>query len=458
VPPRRFRVRLRRGVRRRGARVTLDIGTELDDRDASRVREVVTHLLQRHDTATERADVVAIAEAYGNLSDKGRVRFFGLLTREFWTDPRTVGDAIAVWQRTAGGKARVEAERNLRTALTPPTTRLLRSFTELHDGVKFLVDLRGDNLRLASDPALGADDAAALEQVGLELEAQLSTLFDVGLLDLRRLTWFAPAALLEKLIEYEAVHTIQSWADLKNRLDWDRRCYAFFHPSMPDEPLVFVEVALTSGTPRVLAPLLDATAPDVDPDQADTAVFYSISNCQPGLAGVNLGTALIEQVVDRLREDLPKLQRFVTLSPIPGFRAWLEDTLRADDLRPHERALLPASPERVAARVSHHAWDADEAIEPAVVALCARYLTTVRDGRALDPVANFHLANGALIQRINWLADPSESGRDSSAGLMANYQYEPEHIPARSEAFVTRGEVPMSNAVRELLQVKKASN
>ena len=152
--------------------------------------------------------------------------------------PRRSTDAIAAWQRTAGGKARVEAERALRAALTPPTARLLRSFTGLDDGVKFLVDLRADNLRLAADPAISADDAAALEQVGLELKAQLATLFDVGLLELRRITWFAPAALLEKLIEYEAVHTIESWADLKNRLDSDRRCYAFFHPSMPDEPLV----------------------------------------------------------------------------------------------------------------------------------------------------------------------------------------------------------------------------
>jgi len=415
-------------------------------------------LLQRRDTATERADVILVAEAHSNLSDKGRVRFFSLLTAEFWTDRDVVDRAIAAWQRAMTGAARAEAERSLRAALTPPAARLLRSFTELHDGVKFLVDLRGDNLRLASDPDLTADDAAALEQVGLELKAQLSTLFDVGLLDLRRLTWFAPAALLEKLIEYEAVHTIHSWADLKNRLDWDRRCYAFFHPSMPDEPLVFVEIALTTGTPRVLAPLLDAQAPDIDPDHADTAVFYSISNCQPGLSGVNLGTALIEQVVEQLRHDLPKLQRFVTLSPIPGYRRWLETTLHADDLRAHERALLPASPERVLSRLSHHAWDTDEAIQPAIVALCARYLTTAYDGRALDPVANFHLANGALIQRINWLADPSDTGRDRSAGLMANYLYEPDQIAARSEAFVTRSEVAMSNAVRELLQVKKSGN
>jgi malonyl-CoA decarboxylase len=451
VPPRRFRVRLRRGSRRRGAKVALDLGPDLEERDAARVREVVAHLLQRHDTTTERADVIAIAEAYSNLSDTGRVRFFALLTREFWTDPAQIDRAIVALQRATPGRERAAAERSLRAVLTPPSARLLRSFTELHEGVKFLVDLRADNLRLAGNPDISDDDADALERVGLELKAHLSALFDVGLLDLRRITWFAPAALLEKLIEYEAVHTIHSWADLKNRLDWDRRCYAFFHPSMPDEPLVFVEIALTNGAPRLLEPLLDAHAPDIDPEVADTAVFYSISNCQPGLTGVNLGTALIEQVVEHLRHDLPKLQRFVTLSPIPGYRAWLEKTLRADDLRPHERALLPASPDRVATRLSHHAWDVDEAIQPAIVALCARYLTTATDGRAIDPVANFHLSNGAMIQRINWLADPSDNGRERSAGLMANYLYEPEHIAARAEAFATQSVVPMSNSVRELL-------
>ena len=234
------------------------------------------------------------------------------------------------------------------------------------------------------------------------------------------------------------MHTIDSWADLKNRLDSDRRCYAFFHPAMPDEPLVFVEIALTDGTPCVLAPLLDAHAPDLDPDHADTAVFYSISNCQPGLAGVNLGTALIEQVVEQLRRDLPQLQHFVTLSPIPGLP-------RRGSRRPCSRTISattsgrcsrpPPSACSLGSRMT--SWDADEAIEPALVALCARYLTTIRDGRALDPVANFHLANGAKIARINWLADPSPTGRERSAGLMVNYLYEPDHI-ARARRRVRR--------------------
>ena len=451
VPPRRFRDRLRRGVRRRAARIALDVGPDLDDRDAERVRVVVTHLLQRHDTATERADVAAIADAYSSLSDRGRIRFFVLLARDFWTDATAVDRAIATRYAATDEKSRFEAERELRAALTPQAARLLRLFTGLQEGVKFIVDLRADELRLGHDPTTSDEDRIALAQTGNELRAQLTTLFDVGLLELRRITWAAPAALLEKLIQYEAVHTIGSWDDLKNRLDYDRRCYAFFHLAMPDEPLVFVEIALTSGTSRELAPLLDAQAPDLDPDHADTAVFYSISNCQPGLAGVNLGTALIEQVVEQLHRDLPQLQRFVTLSPIPGFRAWLETTLHEQDLRVHERALLPAAPERVLERLSHAAWDVDEAIEPALVALCARYLTTTRDGRALDPVANFHLTNGATIARINWLADPSPTGRDRSAGLMANYAYELDHIAERADAFVARNEVSMSGAVKDLL-------
>jgi malonyl-CoA decarboxylase len=408
--------------------------------------------LQRHDTATERADVAAIADAFNALSDRGRVRFLAMLAHDFWTDTASVDRAIATRQAAHGDAARRGAERALRTVLTPPAARLLQLFTGLDDGVKFLVDLRADELRLAGDPDISTDDATALTEVGNELRTQLTMLFDVGLLELRRITWFAPAALLEKLIEYEAVHTIGSWADLKNRLDSDRRCYAFFHPSMPDEPLVFVEIALTAGTPCVLAPLLDAHAPDLDPDRADTAVFYSISSCQPGLSGVNLGTALIEQVVEQLRRDLPQLQHFVTLSPIPGYRAWLARALLEGDLRDHERGLLPAAPERVLARLSHASWDADEAVEPALVALCARYLTTIREGRALDPVANFHLANGAKISRINWLADPSPTGRARSAGLMANYLYEPDHIVGRADAFVARAEVSMSSAVRDLLE------
>ena len=366
-----------------------------------------------------------------------------MLAHDFWTDPGAVDDAIDALRR---GADRRGAERTLRDALLPPAARLIGLLAGLEGGVKFLVDLRADVLRIASVDT----DLADLHR---ELRAQLATLFDVGLLELRRITWEAPAALLEKLIAYEAVHAISSWDDLKNRLDSDRRCFAFFHPAMPNEPLVFVEIALTAGMVAELPPLLDARAPDLDLDRADTAVFYSISNCQPGLAGVNLGTALIKQVVEALRLELPQLRRFVTLSPIPGFRAWLENEIGADGghLRARERELLPAEPARVLARLSAAEWDVDEAIGPALLALCARYLTTTTEGRAADPVANFHLANGATVERINWMADPSPTGRVRSFGVMTNYLYDPDRIPERAEAYATRGEVTMSSEVRDLI-------
>ncbi|MDQ1459597.1 MAG: malonyl-CoA decarboxylase, partial [Actinomycetota bacterium] len=385
-----------------------------------------------------------VADAYIALSDDGRHNFLRLLARDFWTDARKVDDAVAALRF---GQNRRTDERRLRDVLVPPADRLLRLFSGLEGGVKFLVDLRADALRV------GGDDVE-LTDLDRELRAQLATLFDVGLLELRRITWDAPAALLEKLIAYEAVHAINSWDDLKNRLDSDRRCYAFFHPAMPNEPLVFVEIALTVGLAKELAPLLDARAPDVDIERADTAVFYSISNCQPGLAGVNLGTALIKQVVEALRLDLPQLRRFVTLSPIPNFRTWVEAALDADGagLTEGELELLPAEPARALARLSATDWDTDEAIRPALLALCARYLTSAPGGRALDPVANFHLSNGASVERIDWMADTSPLGRSRSFAIMTNYLYEADRIAERAEAYAARGEVPVSSEVRDLLR------
>jgi malonyl-CoA decarboxylase len=441
---RRFFDRLRRrSLRGAPGRAALDLAPGLPERDAARMRAVITELLGLHDTMTQRAEAAAVADAYVALSDDGRRNFLLLLARDFWTDQDAVDDAVS---RLTGADDRRRAERNLRDTLVPPADRLLRLLSGLEGGVKFLVDLRADVLRVASEEPELAD-------LDRELKAHITTLFDVGLLALRRITWDAPAALLEKLIEYEAVHAIDSWADLKNRLDSDRRCYAFFHPAMPEEPLIFVEIALTAGIATDLAPLLDARAPDLDLERADTAVFYSISNCQPGLAGVNLGTALIKQVVEALRVDLPHLRRFVTLSPIPGFRSWLEDELGAGapSLNEREHDLLPAEPDRVLARLADTEWDVDEAIRPALLALCARYLSTVHDGRVADPVANFHLSNGATVERIDWMADDSPVGRRRSFGLMANYVYDPDRIPERAEAYATKGEVTMSPEVRDLV-------
>lgn len=411
------------------------------------MHDAVAELLRFNDTMTQQEEAASIADAYLTLDERGRRAFLSMLARDFWVDDDAVERAIDGRHRVAFDEhdARRLADRALRDALQPPASGLLRSFSRLDDGVKFLVDLRADLLRVVRDDA-------TLHDLDRELKAQIATLFDVGLLTLRRIAWDAPAVLLEKLIRYEAVHAIDSWADLKNRLDSDRRCFAFFHPAMPGEPLVFVEIALTAGIARELPNLLDERAPDVDTEHADTAVFYSISNCQPGLAGVNLGTALIKQVVEELRHDLPQLRRFVTLSPIPGFRTWLDAELgEPDRLAERERELLPAEPARVLARLADEDWDADEAIKPALLALCARYLVAVHDGRVLDPVANFHLANGARVEHVNWMADPSATGRARSAGIMANYLYEPDRIAERAEAYVTKGEVAIAAAVEELL-------
>jgi malonyl-CoA decarboxylase len=424
--------------------VTIDVAPDLPARDEARLRDLITDVLQRHDTMTQRAEAGAIADAYLTLDDTGRERFFRLLARDFWIDPIAVRAAADDLRVAATPLTRRAAEDSLRRRLTPPATRLLRVFTGLDGGVKLLVDLRAALLRLAGDDQ-------ELAQVDEQLYEHLVTLFDVGLLTLQRITWDAPASLLEKLITYEAVHAIDSWADLKNRLDSDRRCYAFFHPAMPAEPLVFVEIALTAGIATDLPKLLDETAPDLDPERADTAVFYSISNCQPGLAGVNLGNALIKEVVEQLNVDLPQVQRFVTLSPIPGFRSWLEAVVAGDALSERERELLPAEPERFLARLADTDWDADEAIKPALLALCARYLTRPVEGRVLDQVANFHYSNGASLEQLDWLADPSPSGRARSAGLMANYLYEPEHIAERADRYARRGEVATTAAIRDLL-------
>jgi malonyl-CoA decarboxylase len=430
-----------RAQRRRIAPVELAVAPSLPERDAERVRDVVADVLGRHHPSTQRAEIASVADAYLALNDDGRRTFLQLLAHDFWTDSRRVDAALAAFPTAHDRRA---AEQDLRDALTPPATRLLNLFTALEQGVKFLVDLRADLLRLR-------DRDQELADLDRELKALLITLFDVGLLSLRRITWDAPASLLERLIEYEAVHAIDSWADLKNRLDSDRRCYAFFHPAMPDEPLVFVEIALTRGIVDNLPLLLDELAPELSLDRADTAIFYSISNCQPGLAGVNLGNALIKQVVEQLEVDLPQVHVFATLSPAPGFRMWLEHELGDNRLMERERDLLPAAPRRMLDRLADANWSSDEAAEPALRALCARYLTTRDAERAIDPVANFHLANGAAIEQLNWMADPSPTGLDRSAGLMVTYRYDPDRIAERAEAYASRGEIAMSPGLRELV-------
>jgi malonyl-CoA decarboxylase len=381
---------------------------------------------------SSRARAAAIGNVYLTLDDTGRRRYLGLLASGFGVDRKALAREIAMASQAADTRGQIAFEDRLRKILTPRHMKLLTRFNSLPSGVKFLVDLRADVLRLAGDDP-------GLAGLGRDLRRLLASWFDVGFLDLERITWDSPAALLERLIAYEAVHEIRSWDDMKRRLEDDRRCYAFFHPRMPGEPLIFVEVALVGDMSGSIQGLLDDGSLDRDAETARTAVFYSISNTQAGLHGVHLGDFLIKRVVDLLKAELPNLGTFVTLSPIPDFGGWARERLES---RSGERLPRPGWHTEPAAR---------KALEAPLMRLSAEYLLDERhNGRAPDRVAHFHLTNGARIARINWLADTSERGLAESFGMMVNYEYRLEEIEANHERYTSTGEAAVSAPVLEL--------
>ena len=412
---------------------------ELPARDLARVRQtMIACLAARGGEVSARARAAALGRAYLSLNAEGKRRFLETLA-EFDADRSAIAGAIvALGETRDDDSAFGDAAQELRSKLRPPWLALLRQFNELPDGAKFLVDLRADLL------ALG-DVSPALRRLERDLRDLLATWFDTGFLELRRITWDAPATLLEKLAGYEAVHEVRSWMDLKNRLDSDRRCFAYLHPVMPSEPLIFVEVALVDGISDNIGPLLDADAPRGYPADATTAVFYSISNCQKGLAGISFGNALIKRVVDALSQELRGLRTFATLSPLPGFRKWFES-------EGAEHAAALTSP------LSKRNWHRDAALAGSLrgplMRAAARYLLVAKagDGGALDPVARFHLGNGARLDRLNWLADTSAKAMREAAGMMANYVYRLDEIDANHEAYTGDGTIPASRAVHDLLK------
>ncbi|MGB8265352.1 MAG: malonyl-CoA decarboxylase family protein [Candidatus Velthaea sp.] len=409
---------------------------DLARRDLPRVRADIQACLDGiGGEVSSRARAASLGRIYLDLNDDGKKQFLELLARPL--PDRALVEALAHELALAGDAdydAKIAA---LRAAVQPPAHRLFAQFNSLPAGIKFLVDLRADLLRLA-------EGSGPLRRLERELRDQLAAWFDIGFLDLQRITWDAPASLLERLASYEAVHEIRNWRDLKNRLDTDRRCYAFFHPLMPDEPLIFLEVALLSELAASIQPLLDTAAPLENPREASTAIFYSISNCQRGLAGISFGNALIKRVATDLSRELPQLKTFATLSPIPGFRSWLAK---------HEGADSP-----LAATLARRGWQRDPtvsaAVETPLMRLCAHYLAVEkrRGGEARDPVAHFHLLNGARIERLDWLGDRSPKGLRESAGMMVNYLYKLDQIDENHEAYTSGGKIAVSNAIRTLLR------
>jgi len=430
------------------------------DGDIRRLRDQMRACLDgRGGEVSARGRAAALGKTYLGLDKLGRERFLRLLAGAFDVDRKKVDSAVKALLECESSR-RAQAEAALRDALEPARIRLLTQFNALPQGVKFLVDLRAELMEYTrKDSTLAALDA--------DLRRLLASWFDIGFLELRQITWDSPATLLEKLIDYEAVHEIRGWEDLKNRLDSDRRCFAFFHPRMPNEPLIFVEVALVDGIADNVDDLLDANAPVVDPERtANTAIFYSISNAQQGLAGISFGGFLIKRVVDLLARELPGLRMFSTLSPIPGFMRWFDSRVEAG-----EALLLPAEAKKLlevtgvkdeAESVRHILnrpnWHQDpalsEALQPPLVRLCARYLVNEkgRGDRTRDPVAHFHLTNGARVERINWLGDTSGRGMRASAGMMVNYLYELDRIEENHERYTGDGGVTASSAVTRLLR------
>ncbi len=426
--------------------------------DPEALRTLMRRCLEaRGGEVSARLHAAELGKTYLELDGEGRRRFLFTLAKSFSVSAMEVDKAIAAYQDATGSEARLAAGATLRQALEPPRVKLLTQFNALPEGVKFLVDLRADLLALRSDEP----DLKGLDR---DLRTLLTSWFDVGFLDLRAITWDSPASLLEKLIAYEAVHEIRSWDDLRNRLESDRRCYALFHPRMPDEPLAFVEVALVQGIARNVQALLDERAPHADPGRADCAIFYSISNTQKGLNGVSFGEYLIKRVVATLSKELPSLKTFATLSPIPGFRRWLdaadEATIAAaftEDERGGIRALggvddTGAALDTVLARPGWHEDPVtDKALRSPMMALCARYLLDRRkDGQPLDPVSRFHLKNGARLEHLNWLGDTSENGLKRSAGMMVNYRYVLDDMDKNHEGYMQAGKLAMGPDFRTL--------
>lgn len=436
-----------------------ELAADLPKDDLERLRR---HMQLCYDSpggeVTARAHTAELGRIYLSLNDVGRTRFLKLLASAFDLDGRNLRDITVAYSEAHADEERHKLELSLRDALVTPRSTILKQFTALPDGVKFLINLRADLL-----PLIGKD--IQLRGLEYDLKAILSSWFDVGLLDLSEITWQSPAALLEKIIEYEAVHRVSSWDDLKNRLDSDRRVFAFFHNKMPNEPLIFVHVALVEGMSDNIQVLLDEKSPVLSADDADTAIFYSITNAQKGLTGISFGNFLIKRVVSQLTDEMRHIKTFATLSPVPGFRAWLDSMCDSGD-----EALLSDEDKLTLATLGHKEaplkslkallntnWAEDTAqaakLKPILMRLCAHYLVNEKkNGRPLDPVAGFHLLNGARLERLNWLADISAKGFKQSAAIMVNYHYKLDEIDDNHEEFVTAGKIVAGKQVKSYLK------
>ena len=422
------------------------LSTETED--SRGLQALVDALMAGRGEASGMVIAYQLLRHYDEMAPELRLVFFQYIAEVLKPDPETVKAATAAYE-AAPSEATLTA---LQDAVESPKQEFFRRLNMAPGATAQIVAMRTELLGLLRDhPELSAIDR--------DLYHLLQSWFNRGFLVLRRIDWQTPAAILEKIIAYEAVHEIDGWDDLRRRLQpADRRCFGFFHPSLVDEPLIFVQVALTDGVSGNIASLLNASEPEARGEQASptTAVFYSISNCQAGLRGVSFGNFLIKQVVEELKKEFPSLTTFVTLSPVPRFAHWLEQ--EAGDGA--DGAIVSETERGALARLGDANWWDDEAIaddmRDTLVALAATYLVEAKraDGLPVDPVARFHLGNGARLERINWMADMSASGLRQSHGLMVNYLYDIREIEANHEAFANEGSVVASRVVKGYLKTR----
>ena len=408
-----------------------------DDRD---MLELCHALLSEKGEVSGAKLATALLANYSSLEEDEKAGFFASLGEQFDIEAEAVIESANLYLQNRSP----ENLNSLVSVAEPQRLELLRRLNQTPGATEQLVRMREDLLReVRENPELARVDA--------DFEHLFSSWFNRGFLVLKPIDWKTPANILEKIIEYEAVHAINDWDDLRRRLEpEDRRCFAFFHPAMPEEPLIFVEVALTSGIPVSIDDVLAETREHVGENAANTAVFYSISNCQKGLKGVSFGNFLIKQVVSDLAHDLPNIKNFVTLSPIPGFARWFADEYAQSENETIKKVLGFLSN-------AGEVPDVEELAnyEKPLKALAARYFLSGQEagGKPIDPVARFHLGNGASLMKINWMADSSAKGRTQSGSMMVNYLYDPATIEANHEAYAQNNKVKTTREIQALLKV-----
>ncbi len=406
-------------------------------------RDVLTlceDLLSHRGEASGVAIAQEILARYAKMSREEKHAFLTALADQFGPDETRLSEAVATWQRVPS----LTNISEIHNAAEPRRQELARRLNLAPGGTAALVRLREDLLdRTTEEPSLKVIDA--------DLGHLFNSWFNRGFLVVKRIDWSTPANILEKIIRYEAVHTIAGWDDLRSRLEpEDRRCYAFFHPQLVDEPLIFVEVALTELIPRSIQPLLEVNRPALPLRRATTAVFYSISNTQKGLAGVSFGSFLIKQVVEELKRELPELTTFVTLSPVPGFAKWVAEEAQA------AQSVMSEADRDLISRLADRNWPNDPAIvaaaEPVLMRLAAHYFLNAKTsrGRPIDPVARFHIGNGARLERLNFLGDRSARGLDQALGMMVNYLYDLAGIEENHEAYAETGAIRANPEISKL--------